>query len=305
METDLFVTFIAVAKHKSVSRASEEIYLTQPAVTKQIKALERIYDIELFDRKQNKMLLTPDGKHLLEYAYQFLSLLNKSKISVNERSGPLTGTLKIAVNLTLGIYIMPKLIKLFSDLHGHLRFEVFLDNTENVIKGVKRNDVNFGLIGIDLEDALIVNHLFYQDRINLVVWRGLGIKKVYSWKELEKLPFIQREKGSDIRESYEQWLKEKRINLKPVMELNNTEAIKRCIQYGIGFSLLPSCTIEQEIQSGLLRVVSAPYLDLIQRYYICHYRHKKFSKAEKTFLEFLFEAIDSGTLCRAYTPVAR
>lgn len=295
METELFRTFITVAKHRSVSRASEEIRLTQPAVTKQIKVLEQIYGIELFDRN-HKMALTPEGKRLLSYAHQVLDLLNTSRVSINERSGPLTGDLKIAVNLTLGIYILPKIIKKFSDLHKNLHFEIRLDNTENVIRAVKQSDVNFGLIGINLEDELIMNHLFYQDPINLVIWPGLGVKKVWSWNELEKLPFIQREKGSDIREMYEAWLKKKGIKLNLLMELNNTEAIKRCIQSGLGFSLLPLCTIEQEIQGGLLRTVSAPHLDLVQRYYICHYKHKRFSRGEKAFLEFLFEMIEEGTL---------
>jgi DNA-binding transcriptional LysR family regulator len=77
------------------------------------------------------------------------------------------------------------------------------------------------------------------------------------------------------------------------MELNNTEAIKCCVQCGIGFSMLPRCTVEREIGLGLLRVLSAPYFDLRQESFICHYRGRRFFKAEKLFIEFVLEAVES------------
>ena len=113
-----------------------------------------------------------------------------------------------------------------------------------------------------------------------------------SWKELETLPFVGRERGSDIRETCEHWLKAKNIKLTPKLELNNTEAIKMSVHCGIGFSLLPWCTVQQEVENGSLRVISAPYLDVVQNFYVSHYSGKMLSKAEKTFLEFMFKEIE-------------
>ncbi len=305
MDISLFKTFITVAKHKSITRAAGEIYLTQPAITKQLKVLEEQYDIKLFERNKKIRILTEDGKQLLDYAYRIVNLFNESIASFNEKNGQVRGTLKIGVNLTLGIYVLPRLIRLFFHMYPELKIEMFLDNTEHIIRAVKRGDVNFGFIGVNLGDPLIILHHFYQENINVVIGPNLGIrKKTISWKELEALPFIGRERGSDIRESYEQWLKERNIKLKTKMELNNTEAIKKCIQSGIGFSLLPWCTVEQEVRAGLLRVLSAPHFDLRKNHYICHYKDKRFSKPERVFLDFLFQAIESGSTFLSFTPPA-
>ena len=305
MNISLFKTFITVSKHKSISRASEEIYLTQPAITKQLKALEEQYGIKLFERNKKNRILTEDGKQLLDYASRIVSLFNESIASFNEKNGQVKGALKIGANLTLGIYVLPRLIRLFSDIYPELRIEMLLDNTEHIIRAVKRGDVNFGFIGVNLGDPLLTLHRFYQEKINVVIGTNLGIrKKTISWKELETLPFIGRERGSDIRESCEQWLKERDIKLTTKMELNNTEAIKKCIQSGIGFSLLPWCTVEQDVRAGLLRVLSAPHFDLRKNHYICHYKDKRFSKPERVFLEFLFQAIESGRTFLSSPPPA-
>lgn len=297
MDISVFKTFLLVAKTKSVSKTGEKVYLTQPAVSKQIKTLEDLYGVKLFERNRKEMILTEAGKQFLNYARKILSLYDELTRSFNERDGKVTGILKMGVNLTLGIYILPKLIRAYSKAYPDLKIDMILDNTDNVIQAVKRHDVNFGFIGIDLDDALITQHLLYQDPIIVVVGPDLPIKKrTVSWKELESLPFIGRERGSDIRETIEPWLKARNIELKSKIELNNTEAIKQCIQLGMGFSLLPLCTVEQEMQKGLLLQVTPPYLDIVQNYYVCHYKHKRFSRPERVFLEFLFQNLESGNL---------
>jgi len=122
----------------------------------------------------------------------------------------------------------------------------------------------------------------------------LGIEsKTVGWDQLQQLPFLTRERGSDIRETVDQWLKERKIQLKPKLELNNTEAIKECVRSGIGFSFLPKCTVEQDLRLGILQEVEAPYFEPLQEFYICHYEGRKFSKPEKVFLEYLLQAVDS------------
>ncbi|MEW6409933.1 MAG: LysR family transcriptional regulator, partial [Nitrospirota bacterium] len=272
MNIDLFKTFIVVTRLQSIYKAGEEIYLTQPAVSKQIKALEQHYGIKLFERGNKRLILTEDGKHLLDYAYRIMGLYNESIESIHEKEKQVKGTLKIAANLTLGIYILPKLIKPFYNIYPDLRIEMFMDNTEHILNAVKHGEANFGFIGTNPRDPLIILHPIYQDKLRVVAGQELEInKKVVSWKELEALPFVQRERGSDIRETYEQWIKERDIKLTPRIELNNTEAIKSFVQSGMGFSILPWCTVEHEVRTGLLRVISVPHFDFLQNYYICHY----------------------------------
>lgn len=298
MDISVFKTFTIVAKYGSISIASEEVHLTQPAVTKQIQYLEELYGMKLFERG-SKLKLTEGGSMLLAYAHQLINTYNESLAAINESGSQVRGTLKFGSNLTLGIYVLPRLIKEFSGLYPQVKLDIFLHNSERIVQAVRHKELNFGFISADIKESKIVRHVFYEDRITPVVGKPLGLhSKNVGWDQLQELPFITRERGSDIRETVEQWLKARKIRLQPRLELNNTEAIKECVRCGIGFSFLPRCTVEQEIRLGLLDEIQAPYFEPVQEFYICHYEGRKFSKLEKIFLEFLFQAIES----RAVTP---
>ena len=295
MHLDLFKTFLAVAKKGSISRASEELYLTQPAVTKQIQALEQIYERTLFERNHKPFTLTEEGEILIEYANRILSLLDESHASVKDKDKDLTGKLNISSNYTLGIYIIPMIIKFFRDVYPQVQVEVFLANTDTVVKAIKRREAHFGFIGIHMDESLITLHSFYQDKLLVVIGAHHRLKRgVGHWSELLGIPFIGREKGSDIRATYETWLDQKGIRVEASIELNSTEAIKSCVQAGLGFSILPWCTVEQEVRLGLIRTVSVPYFNVVQEFYICHYRDRAFSRVEKVFLEAIFNRLSVG-----------
>jgi DNA-binding transcriptional LysR family regulator len=296
MDIGLFKTFIAVAKNKSISKASETIYLTQPAVTKQIQLLEQFYDNKLFDRSHKKEIrLTDEGRQLLDYANRIVGLLNESLISIGEKEGPVKGSLHIATNLTLGIYVLPRFIKFFRDSYPQIQIEMALQNTESVIRTLKKKDVHLGFIGITPEDPAILSYPFFHDRLQVVTGaKGGTSKNVVRWKDLKNIPFIGREIGSDIRTTYEKWLQERTIDLTPEIELNNTEAIKSFLAYGLGFSILPWCSIEHDVRHSFLRILSVPHFSPIQTYNICLLKEKKFSPPEKVFLEFIFSGLESG-----------
>jgi LysR family transcriptional regulator, transcriptional activator of the cysJI operon len=296
MDIGLFKTFIAVVKNKSISKASETIYLTQPAVTKQIQLLEQLYDNKLFDRSHKKEIrLTDEGRQLLDYANRIIGLFNESLISIGEKEGSAKGSLHIATNLTLGIYVLPRFIKFFRDSYPQIQIEMTLENTEQVIRTLKKKDVHFGFIGITPEDPSILSYPFFQDRLQVVMGSKGGFSKnVVRWKDLYDIPFIGREVGSDIRTTYEGWLQERTIDLTPQIELNNTEAIKSFLAYGLGFSILPRCSIEHDVRHNFLRVLSVPHFSPIQTYNICLLKEKKFSVPEKVFLEFIFSGLEPG-----------
>lgn len=296
MDISLFKTFIAVAKNKSVSKASETVYLTQPAVTKQIKVLEQLYDKKLFDRSQKREIrLTDEGRQLLDYANRIIGLYNESLISVGGEEGPIKGSLHIATNLTLGIYVLPRFIKFFRDSHPQITIEMVLDNSERVIRSLKRKDVHFGFIGTTPEDPSILSYPFFKDRLHVVIGTKGGILgNAVRWRDLEKIPFIERESGSDIRTTYEEWLKERSLDLTPQIQLNNTEAIKSFLAHGLGFSILPWCCIENDVRHNFLKVLSVPHFSPAQTYNICLLKERKFSAPEKVFLEFIFSGLESS-----------
>ena len=296
MDISLFKTFIAVVKNKSISKASESLYLTQPAVTKQIKLMEQVYDKKLFDRSQKREIrLTDEGRLLLDYANRIIGLFNESLLSISDKEGLIKGSLHIVTNLTLGVYVLPRFIKFFRDSHPQIQIEMTLENTENVIRSLKKKDAHFGFIGITPDDQSIISYPFYHDRLHVVIGaRGGGSRNVIRWKDLEKIPFIGREIGSDIRTTYEAWLQERTIDLTPQIVLNNTEAIKSFLANGLGFSILPWCSIEHDVRHNFLKVLSVPHFSPIQTYNVCLPKEKRFSTPEKVFLEFIFSGLESG-----------
>jgi DNA-binding transcriptional LysR family regulator len=297
MKIDLLKTFISVVKHNSVSKASEEVFLTQPAVSKQIRILEKQYGAKLFEKEKNRLFLTEGGKILLNYAYSMLALYNESIVAVNEQKDQVKGILKMGSNLTIGIYVLPRLFRLFGDNYPELKFEVYLANTEHIISAIKRGAVNFGFIGRDPQIPSLVTCPFYKDHLKVVIGPKLGLeKRTITWKELGKIPFISREQGSDIRDTYETWFKERPLTLRLRIELNNTEAIKIAVHFGLGFSILPWCTIEQEVRWGFLQTLSVPYFDPLQNFYVSHFKKKKFSKPERLFLEYIYNFIEKEEL---------
>ncbi len=303
MDISIYKTFTLVAKYSSISIAGEEVHLTQPAVTKQIQYLEELYGMKLFVR-DNKLVLTEEGKLLLVYANQILNTYNESLTAIRESGDQVRGTLKFGSNLTLGIYIIPKLIQQFSSMYPEVNVEIFMHNSERIVKSVLQKEINFGFISSDIKEKKLIRHLFYEDKIVIVVGKPLGIKtRNVGWDELQDLPFITRERGSDIREIVEQWLKERKISLRPKLELNNTEAIKECVRCGYGFAFLPRCCVEQELKLGILDEIQAPYFELVQEFHIHHYEGRKFSRPETVFLEFLFQAIESRATSHPRVPI--
>ena len=295
MHLNLLKTFLAVAKHRSISRASEELYLTQPAVTKQVQVLEQLYETSLFERKGRELTMTDEGRTLADYAHRLVDLFEESCNAIKDKGREICGTLQIASNLTLGIYVVPRIVKSFRDAYPRVNVEILLENTYNVRSAVKKHQAHFGFIGIDLKEPLIAQHPFYQDKLVVVIGKNHPIKaETIRWNKLLELPFIGREKGSDIRECYENWFKEKGIRIDPRVEINNTEAIKQSVQECLGFSILPRCTVEQEVRQGLIRILSVPSFNPIQNFYICHYLNSNFSKTEKTFLASLFDRLTTG-----------
>lgn len=295
MNIDLFKSFIAVAKLKSISRASESLYLTQPAITKQIQLLEQKYNKKLFDRSHKEIKLTEEGKTLLEFANRIIGLYNESIASLSERGEHPRGTLQIAASLTIGIYILPRFIKFFMDAYPLIKIEMTLYNTDQVLKSLKKGEIHFGFIGINSDDPMILLSSFYQDKLTVVVGPRSKInKRVSRWKELEGIPFIGREKGSDIRTTYENWFTERIVSLTPTIELNSSEAIKSFLSYNIGFSILPWCVVEQEVRLGLLRTISVPHFNPQQTYHVCLLKKRSLSILEKIFLEQVFQGIELG-----------
>jgi DNA-binding transcriptional LysR family regulator len=281
-----YKTFIAVAESQGISKVSESLYLTQPAVTKQIHILEQEYNKKLFDRSFKEIRLTEEGNKLLEFAKRIVELYDESVAALSEKSKSHRGTIKIAANFTIGTYILPRFLKFFMDNFLQINVNLTLCNKDQVLKALKDGSVHLGFIGTTPEDDSILANPFYREKLTIVVGKRSGIKKITSLKNLSGIPFVGLHKGSDIRATYEPWFREKGIELTTRIELNNIEAIKSFLNLNMGFSILPWCSIEQDIRMGFLQTLAVQQFTPLQTFYLCHFKRRNPSRIEKIFLDF-------------------
>jgi DNA-binding transcriptional LysR family regulator len=231
--------FRAVAEHLSFRKAGEALYLTQPAVTLQIKALEEELGTKLFERSASGVGITEAGKVLLQYAERMHQLADEAEGRLAALKGETAGELVLGASTTIAQYVLPPLLADFSRAYPGIRLQVFSENTEHVAEGVASGRFGLGLIeGPPMRRDLRVQPWF-DDELLLVVpagheWAGLGM---ITPETLVGAPLVIRELGSGSRHVVENALQKAGLrlgSLRIVMELDSTEAILSCIEAGLG-----------------------------------------------------------------------
>ncbi|MDE3197395.1 MAG: LysR family transcriptional regulator [Acidobacteriota bacterium] len=235
--------FRAVAEHRNFRKAGEALYLTQPAVTLQIKTLEKELNTKLFERTATGVHMTESGRTLLGYAERLHDLAEEAEASLAALKGEMTGELALGASTTIAQYVLPALLAEFSRLHPAIQLQVFSENTEHIAEGVAAGRFGLGLIeGPPMRRDLKVERWF-DDELVLVVpasheWAN---RPSISARKLAGVPFVLRERGSGTRSVVEQGLKKAGVRLGDlhiVMELDSIEAILSCIEAGLGIGFV-------------------------------------------------------------------
>ena len=231
--------FRAVAQQLSFRKAAEELYLTQPAVTLQVKALEEEVGAKLFDRGSKGVALTEAGILLLRYADQLHRLALQAEAALSDLKGEATGQLVLGASTTVAQYVLPRMLADFSRRYPAIQLQVFSANTEHVAEGVSANRFELGLIEGPAHRRDVTVQPWFDDELLLVVpsgheWAGLNDVPA---EKVADAPLVMRERGSGTRHVVESGLQEAGLrlgSLRIVMELDSTEAILSCIAAGLG-----------------------------------------------------------------------
>ncbi len=231
--------FRAVAEHLSFRKAGEALYLTQPAVTLQIKTLEAELGAKLFERKSSGVSLTEPGTLLLKYAEELHRLAEEAESQLARLRGGAAGELILGASTTIAQYVLPAALAEFSRRFPAVHLQVFSENTEQISEGVASERFSLGLIeGPAMRTDLKVERWF-DDELLMVV------PKSHEWSELAEIepkklydvPLVMRERGSGSRHVVEGGLQKAGLrlgSLRIVMELDSTEAILSCVEEGLG-----------------------------------------------------------------------
>jgi DNA-binding transcriptional LysR family regulator len=231
--------FRAVAEQLSFRKAGEVLYLTQPAVTLQIKTLEEELGAKLFDRDQSGVRMTDAGRVLLDYVERLHQVSEEAEQRIAALKGAVAGQLVLGASTTIAQYVLPALLAEFCRMHPALQLQVFSANTERIAEDVANGRFGLGLIeGPPLRRDLKIERWF-DDELVLAVpngheWAGLG---VVAAEKLKGTPLVLRERGSGSRHVVELALQKAGLrlgSLHVVMELDSTEAMLSCIETGLG-----------------------------------------------------------------------
>ena len=249
--------FRAVAEHLSFRKAGEALYLTQPAVTLQIKALEEELGTKLFERSASGVRVTEAGSVLLHYAEQMHRLAGEAEDRMAALKGEATGELVLGASTTIAQYVLPALLADFSRTYPAIRLQVFSENTEHVAEGVATGRFGLGLIEGPSKRRDLRVQPWFDDELLLVVpagheWAGLG---TIAAEALVGAPLVMRELGSGSRHVVENGLQKAGLrlgSLRIVMELDSTEAILSCIEAGLGVGFVSEWALVRRIGTHLI-----------------------------------------------------
>ena len=251
LENFRLVVFRAVAEQFSFRKAAEELYLTQPAVRLQIKALEEDIGVQLFDRAGAHITLTSAGQVLLNYCEQVRTLLAQTRHEIAALSGEHAGQLALGASTTIAQYVLPRLLGKFCREHPRVHPTLISGNTEHIVEAVAKQKISLGFIEGPARSREVNTKPFLEDELVLIAstsheWAD---QNLISCAELASTPLLMRERGSGTRHVIELALERKglkRKSLQIVMELDSTEAIKSAVEAGLGIGFVSRWAIAKD-----------------------------------------------------------
>jgi DNA-binding transcriptional LysR family regulator len=292
MELNQLKTFCAVVEKKSFSRASETVFLSQPSVSLQIRALEQELGTRLLDRQGKEVSVTGSGKLLYGYARKILQIADEAKQAIAQLKGLIIGEIIIGASTIPGEYILPRLLAEFKEKYPGIEINLMISDTKEVIHKVLDNEVELGFVGQREGSEKLVFHSFATEKLVLIapVHFPLPIHDQITVEELREVPFILRESGSGTRGAVARRLKEsgvKETDLNIVMRVGSTAAVKKAVESGAGVSIISERAIDNEVTLGLLKQVPIKDLELQREFFTVYRRGRSHSPATEALLTFL------------------
>lgn len=281
--------FLAVAKDGSFSKAAKNLYLTQPAISKQIQALEESFGARLFDRSGKTILLTEAGQILRDHANIAFQTLEDARETINQLRGLQRGHLRIGAASTIGTYMLPHPLGEMKLQFPGIEITLIITNKARVIQHVLNHDVELGFVGPPVEPVELKREEYLLDELVLIMspTHRLAGREFVAVKDLAEEVFVLREHGSGTREIMEEELGRKKVSLKKSMELGSTEAIKQAVAANLGVSIVSKFAITLEILQGRLTTAPLPELNLRRQLYLIQHKGRILSPAAQQYASLL------------------
>ncbi|GFN32002.1 selenium metabolism-associated LysR family transcriptional regulator [Paenibacillus xylaniclasticus] len=286
--------FYTVAERGSFSGAAQALHMTQPAVTMQVQSLEDYFGTKLLQRSTKRIELTEAGRALLPYAQRSMELIRETDAAMSAFTSKLKGRLQLGASLTIGEYILPRLLGPFGREYPDVSISMKVMNTAQIMDDISNHQLNFGLIEAPVNHPDMQMDKVMSDELVLIVAPDHPLAKMdhVTLADAVKHRFVVREQGSGTRLVMEEQLKSKQIDpssIDIVMELGSTGAVKSAVEAGIGISIVSASSVKHEVALGLIRVVSLADTRFKRHFYSIYLKSALLPISAVTFLAFLRE----------------
>ena len=279
--------FLKVVQTQSVTKASEELHLTQPAVSIQLKNFQDQFEIPLTEVVGRKIYITDFGREIAEAAENIINQVYAINYKTLAFKGQLTGRLKISV-VSTGKYVMPYFLADFLQQHPGIELIMDVTNKNKVVESLENNEVDFALVSLlpstlNIEQIdLLQNKLFLVGNIKNKIDEDLDTTEIF-----KNLPLIFREKGSGTRQTMESYIEQNNLTVLKKLELTSNEAVKQALLAGLGYSIMPLIGIKNELHNNELQIIPIKGLPIITTWRLIWSKGKKLSPVSLSFLDYL------------------
>lgn len=280
--------FMVVAEKKSITRASLELHMTQPAVSIQLKNLQQQFDIPLTEVVGRQLYVTDFGWELYRIAEKILEEVDAINYKTQSFQGMLSGKLKIAV-VSTGKYVMPYYLKGFISTHPNIDVLMDVTNRSKVIASLENNEVDFSLVSISPDTLQVAEEVLMPNKLYLTTANSkeFPIKKVTAKNIFENMPLIYREEGSGTRMKMQQYFSDTHIIPTVKLELTTSEAVKQAVMAGLGCSVLSLISMKSELKQKELMIIPVKGFPIKTNWTLIWQPKKKFSVVAQAYLDYI------------------
>lgn len=279
--------FLKVCDYQSITKAAEELHLTQPAISIQLKKLQEQFDLPLIEVIGRQLYITDFGKEIAVRSRRILEEADGIRYTIDQYKGLLTGKIKISV-VSTGKYVIPYFLKDFMDQYPGVEISIDVSNKNRVIEGLHKNASDFSLVSVVPDDLKVHTVELTDNRLNLVGSREFEgrIKKP---KDLEKMTLLFREEGSATRNAMVEYLQSNDIKVGKSMELVSNEAVKQAINAGLGVSIVPLIGLRTALAREHISIFPLKGLPIVTRWNLIYNKGKVLTPAQKKLIEYMEE----------------
>lgn len=279
--------FLKISELQSITKASEALHLTQPAVSIQLKNFQDQFPIPLTEVVGRQLYVTDFGKEIAIAAEKILNEVQAINYKTLAYRGQVSGRLKISV-VSTGKYVMPYFLSDFMTENVGVDLIMDVTNKAKVVESLEHNTVDFALVSV-LPKKLKVNKItLMENKLFFIGSKNLGLKKGLSTKKLfEERPLIYREQGSATRNAMEAFISKKKFEVRKTIELTSNEAVKQAVISGLGCSIMPLIGIRNELKNNELQILKVKDLPIISAWNLIWLKSKKLSPAAEAYLNYL------------------